>query len=96
MKKKTPDHLLFFFGEGCPHCDDMDILCSKLEKEGHVITRKQVWGNEANTRLYDNYRQEKKCNGLPLFVNTKTGVVLCGAVNLLTLKRWAEGANVIQ
>lgn len=94
---KSKSHLLFFKGDGCPHCESMRVFCDRLEREyGHAIEEKEVWGDERNTRLYDNYRKEVSCDGLPLFVNTKTGVILCGEVSYHLLRRWAEGANVIQ
>tara|TARA_Y100000310_G_C20289457_1_gene626512 strand:+ start:405 stop:665 length:261 start_codon:yes stop_codon:yes gene_type:complete len=83
--------LLFFTGEECPHCHEMDPLVERLEKEEKVKVKKlEVWHNAAN----DKKREELDagfCGGVPLFVNTKTNKKICGSTSYANLKKWALG-----
>ncbi len=91
-------HLLFFSGSDCPHCDIMRNLIARLSNEwGVIVDEREVWQNESNYRLLENYTREKEgCSGVPVFVNTKTGVILCGEVSYQDLMHWAQGGNVVQ
>jgi glutaredoxin len=91
------NHLLFFSGADCPHCDLMRRLVERLDYEFQIpVEEKEVWNNESNYRLMENYTTESDCPGIPVFVNTKTGVTLCGEVSYKQLTAWAQGGNVIQ
>ncbi len=91
------NHLLFFSGTDCEHCEMMRRLIDRLDEEfGIVVEEKEVWQNEVNYRMLESYMQDKKCPGIPVFVNTKTGVVLCGEITYKQLTSWAQGGNVIQ
>lgn len=89
------NHLIFFVGTKCPHCDIMRPLIAKLFFEtGIVIEERDIWKSEKDFRILENYRAEilKKdpdCDGIPLFYNTKTGRYLCGEVSYKKLKEWA-------
>lgn len=75
----------------------MRRLIDRLDEEfGILVEEKEVWQNEANYRMLENYIRDKECPGIPVFVNTKTGVVLCGEVTYKQLTSWAQGGNVIQ
>lgn len=91
------NHLLFFSGSDCDHCEIMRRLIERLSLEmGIIIDEREVWNNESNYRLLENYTSGRKCPGIPVFVNTQTNVVLCGEISYQMLKSWAMGANVIQ
>lgn len=93
QKKSNP--LLFFYGTDCPHCEAMRPLLGKLAFEtGVVFDERDVWTNQADYRVYENYQnrvsaKDPECVGLPFFYNTQTGDYLCGEVNYRTLKKWA-------
>lgn len=75
----------------------MKKLLDRLEQElGIVVQEKEVWGNESNYRLLENYLGHTDCPGIPVLVNTQTRVVLCGEVSYKQLQSWAMGANVVQ
>lgn len=91
------NQLLFFTGKDCDHCELMRRLVDRLKEEfGILVEEKEVWQNESNYRLLENYTKENQCPGIPVFVNIKTGVVLCGEVSYNQLRDWAQGGNVIQ
>lgn len=92
----TSSHLIFFSGSDCPHCEIMRNLVERLEQEGIIVQEKEVWNNESNYRLLENYLEQSDCPGIPVFVNTHTGVVLCGEVTYKQLWSWAMGGNVVQ
>ncbi|HQV64768.1 MAG TPA: hypothetical protein PKZ56_00865 [Candidatus Paceibacterota bacterium] len=91
------NHLLFFSGADCDHCEIMRRLISRMETEfGIIVDEREVWTNESNYRLMENYTHNTDCPGIPVFVNTTTNVALCGEVTYKQLVSWAQGANVIQ
>lgn len=89
------EHLLFFYGTDCPHCEAMRPLIAKLSFDtGIILNELDVWKDEAAYRMLENYQDRVKktdpeCDGLPFFYNTKTGDYLCGEVSYKTLKKWA-------
>ncbi|MCX8116969.1 MAG: hypothetical protein N3G78_03415 [Desulfobacterota bacterium] len=67
----------------------MEPLVERLEaEEGVKVARLEVWHNEANARLMQQYDQGR-CGGVPFFYNTKTGKWICGSADYERLKRWA-------
>ncbi len=92
------NHLIFFTGTDCPHCEAMRRLADRLKAEwGIVLDEREVWHNEQNYRMLENYtRTIDGCDGIPVFVNTQTNVVLCGEISYKELVSWAQGANVVQ
>lgn len=82
-------HLLEFYGEECPHCEDMHLLVAKLEKElGVKLEKYEIWHNEKNSKLMDKY-DKNFCGGVPFFYNTKTNKWICGSTDYEELKGWA-------
>ncbi len=84
------NHLLFFYGTECPHCQKMGLLLAKLEFDGIHVERVEIWHNEANMKKMEELDTEP-CGGVPFFLNTKTGKTICGEATLKELKAWAEG-----
>ena len=86
-----PDDLLEFYGTECPHCVKMEPLIERLEKEeGLKLQRFEVWHNELNAKLLQQFDQGK-CGGVPFFFNKKTGKWICGYASYEKLKNWALG-----
>lgn len=82
--------LLEFYGEECPHCQTMMAIIDRLVSEGFPIERLETWHNQANAeRLMD--VDHGSCGGVPLFVNTDSGKILCGEQDYEALRSWAEG-----
>jgi glutaredoxin len=91
------NHLLFFMGTDCPHCEIMKRLIDRLDTEfGISVTVHDVWKDEKAYRLLENYTKKSDCEGIPVFINTQTDVVLCGEVSYKQLQSWAMGGNVVQ
>jgi glutaredoxin len=91
------NHLLFFSGADCDHCEVMRRLISRMKDEfGISVDEREVWHNEDNYKLMESCTKESGCPGIPVFVNTTTGVVLCGEVTYKQLVSWAQGGNVVQ
>ena len=81
--------LLEFYGTECSHCVRMAPLIDKLEKEtGAKIERHEVWHDETNARKMEEY-DKGMCGGVPFFINTETGAVICGEAPYAELKKWA-------
>jgi glutaredoxin len=69
------NHLIFFSGIDCPHCDIMRRLIERLTTEFSIVVDEQeVWKNESNYRRMENYIRDHDCPGIPIFVNTETNV----------------------
>ena len=82
--------LLEFYGTECGHCLAMRPLVARLERElGVHLERFETWHDEANERKRQEY-DRGQCGGVPFFVNTDTGAVICGEVDYATLKEWAK------
>ena|SRR3989338_7061410 len=81
--------LIEFYGEECPHCENMAPLVERLEKEegGHV-EKLEIWHDEGNARKMEAYDQGS-CGGVPFFYNTETKECICGEDAYDTLKKWA-------
>ncbi len=82
--------LIEFYGTECPHCKDMEPLIEKLGDAGHDVERLEVWHDEENAKKMKELDRDR-CGGVPLFVNTETDEIICGAVDYEKLKEWAEG-----
>lgn len=89
------NHLLFFSGTECPHCDAMRPLVAKLAHDtGIILEEHDTWKNQSDYRLFENYQdavkiKDPECDGLPFFYNTKTGDYCCGELSYRELKSWA-------
>ncbi len=85
--------LIDFYGRECPHCHKMEPLVERLEQEAGVKVEKfEVWHDAENAKKmarYDNGR----CGGVPFFMNTETGAMICGEVSYEELKAWAAPAK---
>lgn len=91
------NHLIFFSGIDCPHCDIMRRLIERLKNEFSIdVEEKEVWQHETNYRLMENYTRGHDCPGIPMFINTQTSVILCGEITYKQLLSWAQGGNVLQ
>ncbi len=83
--------LLEFYGDGCPHCEEMKPLVDRLKKKEKIsIESFEVWHNEAKAEKMAGY-DCGVCGGVPFFVNTETKKVICGKVGYEDLKIWAKG-----
>ena len=86
--------LLEFYGKECPHCERMNPLIEKLEKEERVSVKKyETWHDEENAKLF-NDTVEDRCPGVPFFLNTDSDQFICGEADYETVKKWAEGGKV--
>lgn len=82
--------LIKFYGQECHFCHLMDPIDQKLESDlGVHLEKLEVWHNRENAQLLKSV--DTMCGGVPFYVNTETGRVLCGAVDYETLKVWAQG-----
>ena len=87
--------LLAFVGSECPHCRRMEPIVAEVERQtGKRIPRLDVWHDQDNAALMHQYADALRtaCGGLlgvPAYVNTETGEVLCGEVDFDQLRRWA-------
>ena len=85
------EHLLYFYGDGCEHCEEMHPAIEKLEKElGIELKKLEVWNNAENDKIWKSY-DKGLCGGVPFFFNTKTKKYICGEAEYDQLKDWATG-----
>ncbi len=82
--------IIEFYGEECPHCQNMVSVVSEAEKEtGVSITKLETWNNAENQRVFEAFSGiiEPQCGGLgvPTFYNQRTGAAICGEVDKATL-----------
>lgn len=84
--------LLFFYGLECPHCLHMEKFVDKLNKEGHIVRKIEIWHNEDNNKMMEKLDcEEEPCGGVPFFLNQNTCKTVCGEVTYEELKKWAKG-----
>ena len=85
------DDLIEFYGIECQHCIRMQPLIERLEEEtGLKIKRIEVWHNEANAKMMEQF-DKGFCGGVPFFFNKKTVKWICGSTSYENLKNWALG-----
>jgi thiol-disulfide isomerase/thioredoxin len=83
--------LLSFYGRECPHCQTMEPLVDRLEKELEVaVERLEVWHDDDNKDTLEAY-DKGVCGGVPYFYNTETKGSICGEASYEELKAWALG-----
>ena len=83
--------LVEYYGTECHFCIQMAPDIDKLEKELKVkIVKKECWHNAANQAEFMKVAAGK-CQGVPFFINKKTGKYICGAAPYDKLKAWAMG-----
>lgn len=81
--------LIDFYGKECPHCIKMMPLVDRLEKEAGIkVERLEVWHNAENAKKLEEY-DNGQCGGVPFFINTDTGNMICGEAPYEELKKWA-------
>ena len=81
--------LIDFYGKECPHCLRMLRLVDGLEKEaGLKVERLEVWHDQENAKKLEEY-DKGQCGGVPFFINTETGAIICGEAPYEELKKWA-------
>ncbi len=84
------NHLLFFYGDGCPHCKRMEVHLDKLESDhGVKVSKHETWNNEDNIAFMETLDKEP-CGGVPFFCNTKTGKTICGEASFEEVQDWAD------
>jgi glutaredoxin len=55
------DEMILFYGEGCPHCKDVEEYIAKNNIDQKVQYKKlEVWGNQKNAQIMKDIA--KKCN----------------------------------
>jgi thiol-disulfide isomerase/thioredoxin len=83
-----------FYGETCPHCENMEPKIEQLKEEEDVeIEKKEVWNDQENAEKMKEL-DDGRCGGVPFFINTESGEFICGEADLETLKNWARGEQV--
>ena len=83
-----------FFGDGCPHCENMAPKVEKLEDEEDVeVKQLEVWNDQENAEKMQEF-DNGYCGGVPFFYNTETEEWICGETDMETLKEWASGKEV--
>ena len=86
------EDLLFFYGLDCPHCVEAEKVINDLISDGYDIRKLEVWYNEENDKLLEELDcGEDACNGVPFFLNKKTGERLCGEAPEKEIRAWAKG-----
>ncbi len=82
-------NLINFYGRECPHCETMESVIVKLEKDtGVKVERLEVWHSDKNMKLLESY-DKGVCGGVPYFYNIETKKSICGEVTIDELKSWA-------
>ena len=82
-------NLIVFYGQECPHCQRMEVIEQRLQKEeGINITRFETWHNDENAAKMEEY-DRGFCGGVPFYFNIKTQKWICGEASYEDLKKWA-------
>ncbi len=92
---QTGGDLVEFYGEECPHCQNMKPVVAQVEEEtGVTFTKLEVWHNAENDKVFQSYSAtiSAKCGGLgvPTFYNLRTGEAICGETSKKALTAFVE------
>lgn len=93
------EHVIEFYGDGCPHCLSMEPVIKGLEsKKGVEITKLEVWNDKKNKAVMDEYIGiiGEACGGfaaVPSYVNTQTKQALCGAHDAKDIEILMDGGD---
>lgn len=83
-----------FYGDECPHCENMESKVEKVENTEDVeVKQLEVWNNEDNAEKMQEL-DDGKCGGVPFFYNTESEEWICGETDTETLRNWATGQEV--
>jgi hypothetical protein len=84
-----------FYGDGCPHCENMEEDVQKVqdENQGVNIERLEVWNDKENAKKKEDI-DDGVCGGVPFFYNTDTDQWICGETGYKNLEKWATGEKV--
>ena len=86
---KSLRKLIYFYGEECGHCKNIEPLVEQLEKELRVTREKyEGWHNEENAKKMEEY-DKNLCGGVTFFYNTRSKEWICGEASYEKLKEWA-------
>lgn len=92
-----PPGIVLFYGQGCPHCKDVEDFIAKNKIEDKVkITRLEVWYNKNNAALLGQVAQ--KCGitgnsvGVP-FLYDGNGKCYIGEVDVPNFLKTAAGVK---
>lgn len=86
--------LLEFYGDGCPHCLEMEPLVAKLEQElGISVEKYEVWNSELNAQKMAEF-DRGLCGGVPFFYNTESKQFICGSSDEEALRKWMKGETI--
>ncbi len=84
--------LIFFYGDECPNCIEIEKDIDLLIKEGFDILKLEIWNNMENDALFEKLDDgEEVCGGVPFLINQKSGKRICGEATLDELRSWARG-----
>ena len=87
----APTPLLMFTGDNCAHCDEMEPIIDRVERDLNVrVHRFNVWRDQINFKLFEKLDKNRKCGGLPYFYNTATKQGICGASTYGNFRLWAR------
>lgn len=83
-----------FYGDGCPHCENMEPVVEKVEENQDIDVKKlEVWNDEGNAEKLQEF-DDGKCGGVPFFYNTETDEWICGEAPREKLEDWANGRSM--
>ena len=82
--------LLYFYGNDCKHCEEMNNVIKRLEDEDFLIEWQEVFDNKDNEAVMISYDKDR-CGGVPFFYNTETDKYICGEAGYLEARALAVG-----
>lgn len=83
--------LIEFYGRECPHCQKMQPVIERVEREeGVTIEKYEVWHNDENLKKLKEY-ERGVCGGVPFFLNDATQQFICGETTYENLRTWTQG-----
>ncbi|CAM9838949.1 unnamed protein product [Phaeothamnion confervicola] len=83
--------LIEFTGYNCDHCDTMEPLVERLEKEFKVpVEQFIVWEGSSKFDLMQ-LLDTVECRGLPFFYNRRSRQAICGATSWRNFRNWGLG-----
>lgn len=84
-----------FYGDECPHCENMMPKVEELEGENSVeVEQLEVWNDKENNEKMRDIEGFQECGGVPFFYNTESEEWICGETSTETLENWSNGQEV--
>tara|TARA_R110002110_G_scaffold413643_1_gene641291 strand:+ start:194 stop:1651 length:1458 start_codon:yes stop_codon:yes gene_type:complete len=93
-KNEKKSELLYIMNPRCGWCKKADSVVEELRKDGYNITTVDATQPEGQSRTEEMHQKHGAKCGTPMFIDAKSGNMVCGFREKDVLEKWAKGEEV--